>query len=238
MERNGHDTGHTEVKTRAGLVLRLDPTLSPEVRALVEQEAEALGEKLRHWGRFRLPVRVQAVASLADLRVHAPCVTEVPLRALAELDRVVLLQPRADRDLPLLLLHELAHVQCFQRCTPPHAQPPYLPTWFREGLAQTVAQGQPLPRERRDLAELPELLTLLQADDAQIAAQPTHVYLLAWHTFAEWHAHFGHLGLAALYGALRRNRSFPQAFQGACQQTELEFLQTWIQHLQAEAQTA
>jgi hypothetical protein len=137
-----------------------------------------------------------------------------------------------------LLVHELAHVQCFQRCTPPHGRVPYLPTWFREGLALRVSTGRPDPKARRALGAHPQLALLPAADDALIARDPTATYALAAHLFTAWHDRFGTVGLTGLYAATRQGHPFATAFQRACHVRLYEYVEQWLAAVRREARSA
>jgi len=220
-----------------GLMLQLSDDLDVATRTWLQDHVTALTEPLQPWGRFRQPVLLQTVDDANLLHAELPQGSHAELRAVAKLDRVLFCTP-ADRDALLpLLLHELAHVQCFQRCTPPHGRVPYLPTWFREGLALRVAQGRPDPLTRRVLAAHPQLPLLPAADDALIARDPAAVYALAAHLFTAWHDRFGTLGLTGLYAALRQGHPFATAFQRACTQRLNEFIELWLAALRREARS-
>ena len=221
-----------------GLTLRLAADLHEATRLFVLENVDALVEPLRPWGRFRHAVLLQTVADNDALHARLDLPSHAELQAVAGLDRVVFCPPASPEALRRLLLHELAHVQCFQRCTPPHGRVPYLPTWFREGLALRVAHGRPDPKERRQLARHPQLALLANADDAQIARDPAAAYALAAHLFTAWHDRFGTIGLTGLYAATRQGHPFATAFQRSCQQRCNEFIELWLAAVRREARSA
>lgn len=238
MERKSDTRIETVPTAVAGLAVLLPESLDAALRDWLRHNIEALAEPLRPWGRFRQPVLLQTVADPAALHVDLPWTSHQELRAVAALDRVLFVAPGAPDDLTRLLRHELAHVQCFQRCTPPHGRVPYLPTWFREGLALRVALGRPEPKARRPLAAHPELALLPNADDAQIARDPAATYALAAHLFTAWHDRCGTVGLTGLYAALRQGHPFATAFQRASQLRANEYVEAWLAALRREAKTS
>jgi hypothetical protein len=232
------DTPHLALPTSfASLSLLLPDALDPALHAWLQQNVEALVEPLRPWGKFRQPVLLEPVADAAALSADLPQPSHLELRAVAALDRVRFVLPSTPDELLSLLHHELGHVQCFQRCTPPHGRIPYLPTWFREGLALRVAHGRPEPQARRPLAAHPQLALLPNADDAQIARDPTATYALAVHLFTAWHDRYGTLGLTGLYAALRQGHPFATAFQRSCQMRANEYVDAWLAAVRREARS-
>ena len=237
MQRNA-TTPHLALATPvASLTLLLAEPFDPRVRAWLQQNVDALVEPLRPWGKFRQPVLLEPVADAAALAADLPQPSHLELRGVAALDRVRFVVPQNLDDLLPLLRHELGHVQCFQRCTPPHGRIPYLPTWFREGLALHVAHGRPEPQARRPLAAHPHLALLPNADDAQIARDPTAAYALAAHLFTAWHDRYGTLGLTGLYAALRQGHPFATAFQRSCQLRANEYIEAWLAAVRREAKS-
>ena len=218
-----------------GLTLLLAPDIPATLAAALVADSEALLAPLRPWGRFREPVWVATLETpaTAGSALPTPC---MQLAAFATLDRVTLVTaPEQVAEWAPLLLHELGHAQCFQRCTPPGCATPYLPTWFREGLAMRVANGRPDPRQRRQLADHPAFLQSAHADAAAIAADPSATYALAWHLFAAWHDRYGAVGLTALYAALRRGHAFASAFSRVCGVAADAFVAAWLRAVQEEA---
>lgn len=238
MQRKSHPSHAPLVTAVPGLVLQPDPDVPAVLVEFLLANQDAIAEPLRPWGRLRMPVRLQVLADVAAVQAHAQPQGRANVQAVAGLDLVVLVLPPRLEGLVPLLVHELAHVQCFQRCTPSHGRVPYLPTWFREGLAQRVSHGRPDPRTRRKLAEHPELTALADADDAVIARAPDATYDLAWHLFTAWHDAFGPVRLTALYTALRHGHPFAAAFERACATTPQAFTSAWLRGLLEEARTA
>lgn len=238
MQRKPSSPFQTVPTSAPGLVFLLPDDLDHVSRAFVLENVQTLAEHLRPWGRFRQPVVLQSVADPQALTAHLAQPSRAELRAVAALDRVVFCTPPDAESVRALLLHELAHVQCFQRCTPPHGRVPYLPTWFREGIALHVAHGRPEPKERRKLAVHPDLALLANADDSQIARDPAATYALAAHLFTAWHDRFGAVGLTGLYAAMRQGHPFATAFQRACHQRLNEFIELWLAAVRREARTS
>ena len=233
------DSAFQTVSTSApGLVLHLPDDFDPATRLFVLENLEALAEPLQPWGRFRQPVMLETVRDPQELHAQLSQPSHAELRAVATLDRIVLCPPESPDALRQLLLHELGHVQCFQRCTPAHGRVPYLPTWFREGLALRVADGRPDPKARRPLGHHPQLALLPTADDALIARDPTATYALAAHLFTAWHDRFGVVGLTALYAATRQGHPFATAFQRACHVRLNEYVEQWLAAVRREARSA
>ncbi len=238
MQRKPLEPIQTVPTPAPGLLLHLPADMDAATRAFVLDNVEALTEPLLPWGRFRQPVLLQTVADAEALQERLVLPSHAELRAIAGLDRVVFWPPADPDALRLLLVHELAHVQCFQRCTPPHGRVPYLPTWFREGLALHVAHGRPDPLARRPLARHRDLALLPNANDALVARDPTATYALAAHMFTAWHDRFGTVGLTGLYAAMRQGHPFATAFQRACQQRLNEYVELWLAAVRREAKTA
>ena len=238
MQRKPDDAFETVATSAPGLVLHLASDVDDATRLFVLENAEALGEPLAPWGRFRQPVRIATVHDRQALLAQLAQPSGAELRAVAELDRVLLLLPLPVDELRSLLLHELAHVQCFQRCTPQHGRVPYLPTWFREGLALRVSAGRPDPLTRRAQATHPKLALLPTADDALIARDPTATYALAAHMFTAWHDRFGTVGLTGIYAAMRQGHPFATAFSRACHQRLNEYSDLWLAALRREGKSA
>ena len=238
MQRKSSTPIQTVPTSAPGLVFLLPDDLDAASRAFVLDNADALAEHLQPWGRFRQPVLLQSVGDPRALHAELAQPTHLELRAVATLDRVVFCPPETTDDLRVLLLHELGHVQCFQRCTPTHGRVPYLPTWFREGLALRIAHGRPEPKERRQFAHHPDLAQLPNADDAQIARDPQAAYALAAHLFTAWHDRYGTVGLTGLYAATRQGHPFATAFQRACHQRLNEYVEQWLAAVRREARTS
>lgn len=212
--------------------------------ALLHREIDALVSALRPWGRYGAPVHLRMAPSQAALRQGAPRPTALNLRALAAVDGIALLDPRlwlpppTEREITRTLLHELAHVLLFQRCTAAQAQEAaYIPTWFREGMALIVADGAPPPGLRRTIAAHPRLSELPDADDALIALEPHACDQVAALLFAAWMDRFGALGLTALCRAMRSGHAFGAAHEKACAQTASSWTASWIAEVRREARS-
>jgi hypothetical protein len=201
-----------------------------------------LARLLAPWGRFKRPVRVRTTDDEADLRASAACPTRLSLHAVAGIDEVVLLAPDRWRNRPhegelaLVLVHELAHVLLFQRCAAAgRTTAPYLPTWFREGMAVVAAEGRPHASLRRWLGERPDLERLPGAVDAVMAADPDACYAAGAVAFQDWFDQFGGRGLASVCRAMRAGKAFAGAFEHACKVTEPAWLTEWVKGLRVEA---
>ena len=220
-------------------------TNAPEdgrLAALLRREIEAFATTLSPWGRFFAPVHLRVATHQDDLRLAAPCPTALVLRAVAAVDGIVLLDPDlwspppTEREVERTLLHELAHVLLFQRCTPPDAKEvAYIPTWFREGMAAVVAHGPPHPGQRRAIAAHPHLQALPDADDAVMAEDPAACYEAASLLFDAWMHRFGAAALTALCRAMRAGHGFASAHEKACAMTAATWTQEWIAAVRREA---
>lgn len=239
MSRAG---SRTPLTLAAGLRFEPAADLDPAVGALLGRESDGLAQALAAWGRFRRPVRIRTTATAAALRAAAPCPTDLNLHGLAGLDELILLVPAAWRDPPAhgdlvrTLHHELAHVLLFQRCAATgSARAPWLPTWFREGMATVASEGRPPARLRRHLGAHPALDELPGADDAVMAAHAQDCYDIAALAFQDWYDRFGGRGLTALCAAMRTRHPFGAAFQRACGQAEETWLAAWLAGLRRDA---
>ncbi|MSP90927.1 MAG: hypothetical protein EXR79_03840 [Myxococcales bacterium] len=226
----------------AGLRFEAAPDLDPAVLAILSREGDGLARALAAWGRFRQPVRVRTTTTGAALRAAAPCPTDLNLHGLAGLDELVLLapaawlEPPADGELVRTLHHELAHVLLFQRCaTAGSARAPWLPTWFREGMATVASEGRPPPRLRRHLGAHPALDDLPGAGEEVLGAHAQACYDVAALAFQDWYDRFGGRGLTALCAAMRAGHSFAAAFTRACGQPEATWLAGWLAGLRRDA---
>lgn len=202
--------------------------------------------QLSPWGQFSLPVVLQVVSpqDLARrLEVHK---VGADLDALALVDRVMVRDDViswGDAPWRSLLVHELAHVLAFQRAQRPDGTQPYLPTWFREGMAVVAADGQPDPRDRRRIVQLvssrdgPGLVGLTQAAARDLSAEPALTYAVAAHAFSCWLERFGQIGLTKTFQMLRQGHGFAAGVRLATSIAEDEFLSDWQEQLLAEART-
>jgi len=226
----------------AGLVLHLDGDLDEQVRQLCRRELDGIAATLSDWGRFRRPVALLTVRDRAALIAASPCPTEGLLRAVAGLDRLVLLAPAqwgrspSPLELERTLVHELAHVLMFQRCAPPDSDRQVrLPTWFREGMATVVAEGPPRPGDRRRLADHPSLDALPDADAALIDSDPAAAYAVATLAFQAWMERFGSRRLSALCRTMRRGHGFDAAHLRACGLPVAQWTAEWVAEVRREA---
>lgn len=227
---------------RAGLILELDGEVDPAVAGLCHREIEAIDATLSAWGRFRQPVRLGTTEDRAELLAASPCPTDALLCAVARLDRLLVLAPQrwgrtpSPMQLEQTLVHELAHVLMFQRCTPENAtREVSLPTWFREGMATVVAEGAPSPAQRRALAQHPALDDLPTADAALMNRWPIDAYACACSMFEDWMASHGHRRLSALCRAMRAGHGFSAAHARACGQDSGTWEKRWVEAVRAEA---
>jgi hypothetical protein len=226
----------------AGLELVLDVRIDARVRQLCEREFEGMAATLSDWGRFRRPVHLVTVRDRAELVAASPCPTEGLLRAMAGLDRLMVLAPDcwgstpSPMELERTLVHELAHVLMFQRCAPPEStREVRLPTWFREGMATVVAEGTPSPGGRRPLADHPALDDLLDADASVIDRYPTAAYGVACQAFQNWLERFGSRRLSALCRAMRGGHGFEAAHLRACAVSVDDWTRQWVADVRREA---
>jgi hypothetical protein len=228
----------------AGLQLELVEPVDGAVRACLERELDGMAVELARWGRFTRPVLLRVVPDQAGLQALAPCPTRLQLAGVAAVVELAVLAPARwplvpnARQLRQTLLHELAHVLLFQRCSPPaQDRPPVLPTWFREGMASVVAEGAPTPNRRRDLGHHPRLHALPDASDAEMASDAEASYLLAGLLFQAWLDQFGRTGLHALCRRMRAGYGFADAHLQACGRSPELFVQPWLTAVRAEAAT-
>lgn len=226
------------------LHLELNTTVDPAVALICRQEADSLGAALSRWGRFVRPVRVSTTNDRDDLRAAAGGPSSQLLCALATLDGITLLAPSkwasppAHGELYRAVLHELAHVLMFQRCTPAGAaQCRPLPVWIREGMAAFVAEGPPSPNLRRDVAQHPNLQGIARADAKTLATDGSGCYLAARLLFAAWLGRFGERGFAALCRQMRAGQGFGAAHQKAVGTSPDAFVAEWVTQVQREAKT-
>ena len=210
----------------------------------LEQDLDGIAAELARWGRFSQPVRLRVAHDQPSLRQWAPCSTQLQLAGVASATDLCLLapscwpQPPHSRALRQTLLHELAHVLLYQRCSPTAAQRlAVLPTWFREGMACVAAEGPPLPNRRRELAAHPLLGELPNADDALMGREGEASYLLAGLLFQAWLDRFGRTGLHAVCRAMRAGHGFASAHRSACGCDPEGFVQPWLASVRAEAAT-
>ncbi len=225
-----------------GLQLDLTQGVSGEVRVWLAHEFDSIAAQLRPWGRWTTPVRVEVVGDQQSLRAAATCETRLQLTGIAGLNQVTILSPQrwpvppTSAQLLQAMVHELAHVLLFQRCCPSgQVLPPYIATWFREGMAVVVAEGAPSPNLRRDLGFHPHLDHLPNADDARMADDAAACYLAAALLFQAWMDRFGAVGLTSLCRAMRAGHPFAEAHLRACDLTEAAFVSNWVAAVRAEA---
>ncbi len=231
-------------RAAAGLELILAPDLDPAVAEICVHERHAMGHALSRWGRFLRPVTVRTTEDRSALRHAAKATSAVLLCGLADLDSVTLLAPHrwlsapAHHDLRDVLVHELAHVLLFQRCTPADRSTyAVLPMWMREGQASFAAEGPPSPNLRRTVAGYTNLAALVAANATALAAHGAACYTVATLVFAGWLECFGDRRLAALCGQMRRGLSFNQAHQRACGVDVASFEASWVASVIAESKT-
>ena len=228
----------------SGLRLILNEAIDPTVATLCRQESDSLEAALSRWGRFRRPVQVCTVADRSALRQAAGASSSELLCALATLNTVTLLKPDmwatppGHGDLYRAVLHELAHVLMFQRSTPDGRDAESaLPVWFREGMAALVAEGEPSPALRRDVANRVDLLALAHADASMLARDSAGCYLVARLLFVSWIERFGGRRYAALCRSMRNEAGFALAHQRACGLDVDVFIGQWVDQVQKEART-
>lgn len=220
------------------LRLATAPDADAVVRTFWLSEADGLANTLSRWGRFTRSVTLCTTEDRAVLRATAGAETSSMLCGLADLTSVTLLAPHRWTQPPprlalyRVLLHELAHVLLFQRCAAPNAtQPPPLPTWMREGMAEFVACGAPGLSTRLELDGCGDPARLARADAVSVASNADACYVAARVAFADWLAAFGERRLAAMCRAMRGGQTFASAHQAACGVSELEFLNGWAERL-------
>lgn len=217
-------SGLEAVATDDGLRLYVEPAMTPDQRAALQQQI-ALGREQvqRFWGPLQTaPVFVACISADCAARFDV-----VGPRAAAFADQAIRLSPRGLA--APLVAHEWSHAELYRRAGgwwPARG----IPRWFDEGLAVVVA-GEPVHSEanwqriRDEGLATPHLAELVSFADwgramgvygetaGDVPENRRRVYTTAGHELRRWLACAGPDAVPALLTAVRDGEAFATAYQ-------------------------
>lgn len=205
--------------------IEADPVDHP-IASEVEAAVTAASPRLARWGGLREPVAIRVLPNHQALEDAVDRADYTWLRAWARYDEIFLQSPRtwgllagSQAEIDELVLHELTHCVMYQQAGDRKSwSRREIPLWFREGMASVTAQQG---------ARWPSLEELAQFADRHPGADPLAspeqlykeesdvVYGTAYQAFSFLLRRFGEAAVPKILAAMRADRLFGAAFEGA-----------------------